>query len=161
MELISALCLYFWEWRLQMHLAGIACSLGAKAIWEQRHETTYLVYCHLISSFIQGNMIEGDQTSRQLLYALLNECEVKDQLFLVSNIVEVKQIPYLAWIYHTSSDSKKYLSNYLKYLDSSGGFKSSVPRKLRKRNTVKNAIGSRVFESAVQSSPTRVRNKIM
>lgn len=60
-------------------------------------------------------MIERDQISRQLRYPLLNECEVMNQLFLVSNIIKVKQISYLAWIYHTNSDSKKWLSNYLKY----------------------------------------------
>lgn len=120
MEVISALSSYG-ERELQMHLAGNACSLWAKAIWEQGQQTTYLVYCHLISSFIQENMIERDQISRQLLYSLLNECKVKDQLFLACNIVKVKKISYLAWIYHTSSDSKKWLSYYLKYLNSSGG----------------------------------------
>jgi len=108
-------------------------------------------------------MIERDQISRQLLYPLMNECEVKDQLFLVSNIVEVKQISYLAWIYHTNSGSKKWLSDYLKYLNSSGGFKSSVPSygKLRIRNAVKKPRGSKLLESAVPPSPTHVRNKIM
>lgn len=161
MEGVSALCSYC-ERELQIHLAGNACSLWAKAIWEQWHQTTYLIYCHLISSFIQGNMIERDQISRQPLYPLLNECEVKDQLFLVSNIVEVKQISYLAWII-TQILIQSSVSNYLKYLNSSGGFKSSVPSygKLRKRNTVKKPGGSRLFERAVQSSPTYVRNKIM
>lgn len=55
-----------------------------------------------------------DQISIQLLYSLLNEYVVKDQLFLVSNIVKVKKISYLAWIYHTNPDSKKWHSSSLK-----------------------------------------------
>lgn len=58
-------------------------------------------------------MSERDQISRQLLYFLLNVYVVKDQLFLVRNVVKVKQISYLAWIYHTNSDSKKWHSSYL------------------------------------------------
>lgn len=59
-------------------------------------------------------MSEKDQISIQLLYSLLNDYVVKDQLFIVSNIVKVKQISYLAWIYHTNPDSKKWHSSYLK-----------------------------------------------
>lgn len=108
-------------------------------------------------------MVERDQISRQLLYPLVNECEAKDQLFLVSNIVKVKQMSYLAWIYYTNSVSKKWLSNYLKYLNSLRVFKSSMPsyRKLKKRNTVKKPRGSRLFERVVQSSSTCGINKSM